>query len=338
VNAARQQIRFCRASDGVRIAYATIGDGPPLVYVAEWPTHLELEWEKESIRQFLEQIASGFTLIRYDMRGSGLSDRDATDLSLEALVRDLETVVDDAGLRRFALASLGDLAGPTAVTYASRHDERVTHLVLNAPYARGADLAPTERQEAIASYVADFGFPTFEFADAPGIDIEQHREVRDVSRQAASPDVMVSMLRTMYAADIGPMLGRLKVPALVLHGRDDPFVPFELGRELAAQIAGAEFVPFDGSSATPWAHSEVIIPEIHRFLRSRDEDTVPAGMTRREVEVLQLVAQGLSNRQIADQLSISINTADRHVSNIYTKIGASNRAEAASFAVRNGLV
>jgi pimeloyl-ACP methyl ester carboxylesterase len=306
--------------------------------VAGWPTHLELDWEKASIRRFLEQLASGFTLIRYDMRGSGLSDRDATDLSLEALVRDLETMVDDAGLKRFALASLGDLAGPTAVTYAARHPERVTHLVLNAPYARGADLAPTERQESIASYVADFGFPTFEFADAPGVDIEQHRDVRDVAKQAASYDVIVSVLRTMYAVDVRPLLGLLNVPTLVLHGRDDPFVPFELGRELAAQVTGAEFVPFDGSSAAPWAHSDVIVSEIQRFLESEVPHDLPGGMTPREVEVLQLIASGLSNRQIANELSISVNTVDRHVSHIYSKIGASNRAEAASFAVRARLV
>lgn len=333
----RQQIRFCKSADGTRIAYATTGSGPPLVYASGWPTHLELEWGKPFMRRFLEDLAQGFTLLRYDMRGTGLSDRDVDDLSLEALVGDLGAVVESAGFERFALLSLGDLGGPVAITYAAQRPERVTRLVLNGAYARGKDLAPPERQEAIIGYVRSFGFPSFEFTDSPGVGLEEHRHVREMVEESASNEMVAGLLRTMYKADVGPLLATLRLPVLVLHGRGDTFVPLELGRDVASRIAGAEFVPFDGTSAVPWAYGDVIVREARRFLEATESAPDVAGMTEREIEILRLVAQGLSNRRIAEQLMISVNTVDRHVSNIYGKIGATNRAEAASFAVRNGL-
>src|SRR6266511_895382 len=127
-----QQIRFCTTSDGVRIAYATVGSGPPLVYATGWPVHLEVEWQKPFVRRFLEDLARGVTLIRYDMRGSGLSDENVYDFSTESLMRDLEGVVEHLGLERFALLSLGDMAGPITMTYAARYPDRVTHLILNS--------------------------------------------------------------------------------------------------------------------------------------------------------------------------------------------------------------
>jgi pimeloyl-ACP methyl ester carboxylesterase/DNA-binding CsgD family transcriptional regulator len=336
-----QRIRFCKTADGVQIAYATLGEGPPLVYVSGWPVHLEIEWEKPSIREFLIELGAGFTLIRYDMRGTGLSDRVVPAIGLTDLMRDLEAVIDHLSLRNFALLSLGDLAGPIAVTYAASHSDRVTHLILHAAFARGPDLVAMQRRASVIDYVSQYGFPVFQFVDAPGVEIEQVRAVEDVIEQGAPHALQAALLRILYSADVSRLLDAIVVPTLVLHARGDPMIPLDLGREVAARIKGADFVPFDSASNAPWANSQAIIGEIRRFLAAGDGSAPSqaslAGLTRREIEVLILVAAGRSNRQIGEELSISLNTVDRHVSNILTKIGATNRAEAASFAVRHGL-
>ena len=131
-----QQIRFCTAADGVRIAYATSGTGPPLVKPANWLTHLEYDWESPVWRHWLRELSREHTLVRYDERGSGLSDRDVDDLSFDAWVRDLETVVDAMGLERFPLLGISQGCA-VAITYAVRHPERVSRLVLYGGYLQG---------------------------------------------------------------------------------------------------------------------------------------------------------------------------------------------------------
>ncbi|HET9477131.1 MAG TPA: alpha/beta fold hydrolase [Dehalococcoidia bacterium] len=335
-----QAIRFCRSADGVRIAYATVGAGPPLVYVCGSPAHLEMEWRQPFIRTFLQELAAGHTLVRYDMRGSGLSDRNVTDVSLPALDRDLEAVIEVIGLERFSLVSLGELAGPIAAHYAAAYPERVAALVLFSSFVRGSDLASVERQAAVTEWVARFGFPMFEFVDDPHVNADQHRAISEIGRGAADYEMYADLLRTQYSVDLSEVLPKIRMPTLVIHARDDRFVPFSCGREAASLIPGARFAALAGASPAGWAHATALIPEIHRFLAEHEAQahgSWPAGLTGREVEVLRLVAAGRSNREIAEELSISANTVDRHVSNILMKIGASNRAEAASFAVRHKL-
>jgi pimeloyl-ACP methyl ester carboxylesterase/DNA-binding CsgD family transcriptional regulator len=344
-----QTIGFCTATDGVRIAYATIGDGPPLVYATGWPGHLELEWRKPFARGFLEDLAAGFTLIRYDMRGSGLSDDAAADLSFDALAADLEAVVDHLRLDRFALLSLGDLAGPISIRYAGNSPERVSRLVLNSPFAHGADIASARKQTATVDFVQNYGFPTSEFADAPGVDAETLRDVRHLVEAAASHARQAEVLRILYDADVTHWLGRIVAPTLVLHARGDTFVPFEVGRDVAARIPGAEFVPFEGASNAPWAHRQVILQEVHRFLRpllgqspamalhDADHEPLPDNLTVREIEVLRLLARGRSSREIADALVISARTVERHIANIYAKLNVRTRAQATAYALTRGL-
>jgi class 3 adenylate cyclase/pimeloyl-ACP methyl ester carboxylesterase len=262
-----QQIGFCTTSDGASIAYATLGSGPPLVYVCGMPGNLALEWETPVSREFLQALAEGFTLIRYDMRGSGLSDRDASDLSLDALTRDLEAVVDSLNLERFALLSLGFLAGPIAMTYAAAHPERVTHLIMSQAFLRGEEITTAERQHAIVEYVAAFGM-IISIADLERdrVPADKAREARDVHRLSASPEVSAAVLRTMFSADVTPLVDRLTMPALVFHGRDDHVIPFALGRELAARLPRARFVPLEGTTAAPWVQTDFLIPEIRRSL------------------------------------------------------------------------
>lgn len=261
-----QRIRYCTTSDGVTVAYASVGEGPPVVYATGWPTHLEMEWETPSSRSFLEDLAQGCTTIRYDMRGTGLSDRDVADFSLDALTKDLEAVVDHAKLERFALVSLGVLAGPVAMTFAAAHPERVTRLVLSTPFVRGSELTTQERQRAMIDYADEFGLPLFEFLDQPDADLAAQRDAQRRQQAAAPRKVQAALLRTLFAIDVGGVLDRLTMPTLVFHGRTDRIVPFALGREIASRLPQAEFVPIKGMTTAAWAQSDVLVPEIRRFL------------------------------------------------------------------------
>jgi class 3 adenylate cyclase/alpha-beta hydrolase superfamily lysophospholipase len=261
-----QQIRFCTTSDGVTIAYATVGDGPPVVYATGWPTHLELEWEAPSTRTFLEFLAEGCTLIRYDMRGTGLSDQDVDDFSLATLTRDLDAVVVHLGLSSFDLVSLGVLGGPIAMTFAAGHPESVTRLILSSAYIRGDKITTPERQRTMIEFAAQFGIPSLDIVDDSDVATKGMREAQRRLQTTASPEVQSSLLRTLFAADVSGLVDRLTMPTLVLHGRQDVAMPFSQGRELAARLPQARFVPFEGQSSAAWAWSSVLVPEIRRFL------------------------------------------------------------------------
>ena len=338
----QQAITFCTAADGVRIACASIGAGPPLLYVTGWPAHLEVEWSKPFVREFLEELGRGVRLIRYDMRGSGLSDREVEDVSLSALLQDLAAVADHLRLERFALLSLGDVAGPLALAFAARNPGRVTHLILNSAYARGCDIATPERQEATINYVANFGFPIFDFADAPLLDVEKQRALREIEEAGASHAVQASLLRTMYSVDVTGDLGQLTLPILIMHARDDSLVPFTAGRDLALRLPHAKFVPYEGSSASPWVHRHVLFPEIRIFLsldrRPAADDEASHRLTQREVEILRLVADGLNSRQIGALLTLSTRTVERHMTNVFAKIHVGTRAQAIAYALKHGLI
>ncbi len=262
-----QQIGFCTTSDGISIAYATLGEGPPLVYVTGWPGHLGLEWDKPVAREFLEELAAGVTLIRYDMRGSGLSDRDVTEISPDAWVNDLEAVIQALQLERVTLLSLGQLAGPIAITYAASHPEQVAKLILSGAYLRGSELTTPERGRVIADYIATFG--TFATID-PDIDpsqLEKYQDAVQIAKEAAHPAVQGAVARAMFAADVSGLADRLLMPTLVMHSRHDSIVPFALGRALAAQLPDARFVPFEVSwGGAPWRQHQALLEEIRRFL------------------------------------------------------------------------
>jgi pimeloyl-ACP methyl ester carboxylesterase/DNA-binding CsgD family transcriptional regulator len=349
---AEQVIGFCETRDGVRIAYATVGTGQPLVYVTGWPVHLELEWSKAFVREFLSSLASGLMLVRYDMRGSGLSDRDVSDFSIPALLQDLEAVTDHLGLTRFALLGLGDLAGPLAIAYAAANQTAITHLILHSAYARGSDLASPEHQEATVNFVESFGFPILEFVDAPDLDVAKQRDLREINEAACSHGMQAALLRTMYAADVTPLLKDIAVPVLLMHARNDALVPFEAGRQLAIRLPHAEFLPFEGTGASPWVHQHILLPKIRSFLglsfpnEPQSARVAPLQvealgqdiLTAREVEILCHLAAGQSSREIAESLVLSTRTVERHISNVYAKIGVSTRAQATAYALMHGLV
>lgn len=255
--ALEQRIRVTRASDGARIAYAVAGKGPPLVKAANWLNHLEFDWESPVWRHVMGELASYRTLVRYDERGNGLSDWDVEDLSFEAFVRDLEAVVDAAGLERFALLGISQ-GCPVSIAYAVRHPERVSRLVLHGGYAVGWKHREDPGEEEMSSARLELELirtgwgrdtPAFRQAFAaiyiPDATPEQSRSWTELQRVSTTPQNAARLVEAFGEIDVIDLLPRVRVPALVLHSRHDSGVPFEAGRDLAAGIPAARFVPLD---------------------------------------------------------------------------------------------
>jgi len=261
-----QDIRFCTTTDGVRIAYATIGTGPPLVYVCGWPQSIDLEWDMPNSRAFIEDLALGVTLVRYDMRGGGLSDRDVESVSAEASSLDLAAVVDHLQLETFAAVSFGLLAGPIAMTYAAKHPERLSHLVLCAPYMNGERIIDPERARALTEYARNFGFPFNDFVSEPFLSREEINEQRRHQAATAGPATQAMLLEAMFSTNVEEIVAKVATPTLVMHARQDPYVPFALGREVALRLPNAEFITFDSTSPAVWQQKNVVLPELRRFI------------------------------------------------------------------------
>ncbi len=246
-----QQIRLCTASDGVRIAYATVGEGPPLVYVCGWVSHLQAEWSHPAARAYYEALAKGRLLVRYDKRGTGLSDWDAQDFSLETRLRDLGTVVDALGLERFDLMGVSE-GGLTALAYAAQHAERVTRLILYGAFHRPP--RPREVDEPVLALVrAQWGMGSAALAAGfvPSGDPAQVAAFTAFQRIAASPEAAAGIMQVNSAVDVTPSLQEIRPPTLILHRRDDNRVPFNLAREMAALIPGARLEPLEGDIHPP---------------------------------------------------------------------------------------
>jgi pimeloyl-ACP methyl ester carboxylesterase/DNA-binding winged helix-turn-helix (wHTH) protein len=251
-----QVIRFCTTSDGVRLAYATVGHGPPLVRAAHWITHLDYDWHSPVWRHWLEGLANGRTLVRYDERGCGLSDHDIEEWSFDAFVHDLETVVDEIGLERFPLLGVSQ-GGPVAIAYADRHPERVSRLVLIGSYAQGRRRrarTEEERREAdLQVEIARVGWgrddPTFRrfFTSSfiPDASPELWDAFAELLRRTTPAENAAQLLATWAEIDVTEAARRIEVPTLILHARDELRVPFEEARQLAALIPGSRLVPLD---------------------------------------------------------------------------------------------
>lgn len=289
-----QEIRFCTSPDGVRIAYAIVGHGPPLVKAPNWMSHLEFEWRSPIWRHSIEELSRDHTYIRWDQRGCGLSDWDVEDLSLEAWVRDVETVADELELERFPLLGISQGAA-VSIVYAARHPERVSHLVLYGGFARGRGKRPQtqeqkELNEAIIT-LARHGWgkddPAYRqmFATSfiPGATLEQMRWFNDLCRASTSPENAARYMLASNEIDVVDLLPRVKAPTLVMHARDERRVPFDEGRLVAAGIKGARFVPLESSNhllledEPAWA---VFLSELRSFLgveHSRPSST-PSGI------------------------------------------------------------
>jgi class 3 adenylate cyclase/pimeloyl-ACP methyl ester carboxylesterase len=250
-----QEIKYCRATDGVRLAYAAVGQGSPLVKTANWMNHLEYDWESPIWHHLLEGLARNHTLVRYDARGNGLSDWDVDELSLEAWVGDLETVVDAAGIERFPLLGVSQGCA-ISIAYAVRHPERLSHLILYGGFALGGmKRSPEEREKRRAmGTLMRLGWgsddPTFRqmFTSQfiPEATKEQADWFNDLHRKTTSPECAARYFEAVNNFDVRELLSQVKVPTLVMHVRDDLIVPIDAGRQMAAGIPGARFIALPG--------------------------------------------------------------------------------------------
>jgi pimeloyl-ACP methyl ester carboxylesterase/DNA-binding CsgD family transcriptional regulator len=331
------RVRYCATPAG-RVAYSTTGAGPALLCDSGWITDLRGQLELFSFGDFLARLAERFTVIRYDKPGCGLSDRDGIDLSFDGQVAAALAVADAVGASRFRLfgASQG---GQLAAAIASRHPERVEALVLYGMCASGRDLAPAEIRNSIVALVrAHWGLGLKALAGAFVTDptADELDAFARFQRASASADVAAGLLEVYYDTDIRALLPSVLAPTAVLHREGDRGTRFELGREVAALIPGATLIPLPGTSHL-FYHADwpAVLDALLSFL-CEPQSSGPR-LTDRELEVAELIAEGLTNQSIARRLSVAPRTAEAHVENIRRKLGVHSRAQIAAWVTEHRL-
>jgi pimeloyl-ACP methyl ester carboxylesterase/DNA-binding CsgD family transcriptional regulator len=363
-----QRIRFCEA-EGHRIAWSEVGSGPPLMLPSPWISNVHTDWENPEHRSFIERLAETHTVLRYDRPGTGLSDRalpkrpslDHDIAILEALLAEL-----DLGPTAFFGVSSG---GCIATGFAARNPDLVSAMVLCGCYSDGKRLAPPEVRDSLVSVIrASWGLGARVLSDmiVPGGTPAEREAWAKVQRDSADADAAADLYQLVYDYDSTRALDHVTAPTLVIHRRDDAAVPFKLGRELASRLPSSRFVPLEGTRHLPWqGDTEPIVELTLEFLEAHQPapgdptstspeaaeapPTAPAprglngpvslpDLSPREVEVLKLVGEGLSDREIAERLVLSPHTVHRHVANVRTKLGQPSRAAAAAYATRLELI
>jgi pimeloyl-ACP methyl ester carboxylesterase/DNA-binding CsgD family transcriptional regulator len=348
----RQHVHYAKAPDGTRLAWAVSGAGPPLVKAANWLTHLEYEWDSPVWRHWIQFFSEHFQLIRYDERGCGMSDWHAGSLSLAQWTTDLETVIDTANPGHpFTLLGISQGAA-ACIQYAVLHPERVARMILYGGYVHGAfkrgipnsaatyramiDLARIAWSESNPAFRQVF---TSRFL--PGGTPEQLQWFNNLCVKSTVGEVAAQLFEARAVLDITELLPHVRVPTLVLHARDDEVVQFSEGRLLASGIPNAEFVELDSRNHILLEHE----PAWSRFreavlsFMNAEVDTYAgafAALSIRERDVLALIAAGLSNTQIAENLEIGEKTVRNHASNLFDKLGVRSRAQAIVFAHAHG--
>jgi pimeloyl-ACP methyl ester carboxylesterase/DNA-binding CsgD family transcriptional regulator len=344
----QQQIRFCASRDGTRIAYATYGAGPPLVWASHWIHHLNLDWDSPIWRPWLSLLTRHYTVVRYDYRGCGLSDRQGISFSLEKHVEDLEAVAESAGLQSFTLVAQAG-GGLVSLIYVAKHPHKVDRLALYGCQARGRSvrgmpLEAAKESEALLK-LTEFGWRNegpaygqfFVTLHMPDASADQIRSACDLLRLTTSPENALEILRNFFNADVSELVSKIKVDTLVLHAREDPIIPFNEGRTLASLIPNAQFVPLESRNHILQENEPAwrsLVSALTQFLSIPEEghtgtaDKVGNELTPRERQVLELVAQGHDNATIGLRLGISGRTARNHVSIIFSKLDVNTRAQA----------
>ncbi len=347
----KQETRFCTSADGVSLAYAMEGEGPPLVKAGNWMTHLDYERQSPVWRHWVRELSRGNTLVRYDERGCGLSDRQFDGSpTLDSSIADLAAVVDAAGIERAAILGISG-GGPAAIEYAARNPERVSRLVLYGTYARGRyrrGEGATEQSRLLNDLIrVGWGgaVPAFRqlFSSffIPSAGEEQKRWYDDMQQASSTGEMAAQLWQSRAEIEISDTARRVTQPALVLHARQDQAVPYEEGRRLASLLPDARLVTLEGNNhilqegEPAWAS---FLSEVRTFLgddeRALVADADLSELSEREREVLELVAAGMSNEQIAERLFLSTRTVERHLSNVYAKLRLSGKSARAAAAAR----
>ncbi|MBN9621582.1 MAG: alpha/beta fold hydrolase [Actinobacteria bacterium] len=327
-------------------------------------SHLELNWRDPRFRAYVETLGRHRTVIRYDLPGTGLSaDGPLPEGDLDEEVAALAAVVDAAGAERVDLFA-GSSGAPIGVAFAAAHPERVRRLSFYGGYVSGTAIADERSRKAIVGLVRDhWGLGSRALADVfiPSAGAAEREAFVEFQRRASSADRAAASLEAVYRFDVSDRLDQVPPGAVVLHRRHDRAIPFERGRELAAGLPDATFVALEGDDHFPWfgdpeallsASLEVLgvedgaaprpgrAPEAERGTAAdpRSAPSDPGDLTRRETEVLTLIAAGLSDREIAERLVLSPHTVHRHVANVRTKLGLPTRAAAVAAATKRGLL
>lgn len=353
----KQCIRYVRTSDDVSLAWAEAGRGMPLVRAANWLTHLDYDWQSPVWRHWNEFLAGHFRYIRHDERGCGMTDWKVGDVSFPRWVEDLELVVDAAGIEQpFVLLGISQGAA-TAVAYAVRHPQRVSHLVLYGGYAvgtyrRGDDEA-TRLFKAVIEVMRvgwDKDNPVFRQMFTSRFIPEGSSEQLDwfnmLCRKSTTAEIGAALMSARAEVDARDLLAQVRVPTLVLHGNRDQIVPPSEGRRLAREIPGAIFVALDSCNHVLLEHEPAWLAFQQAVLGFTGQDKLKSGhgdrmldaLSRREREVLPLLCEGLSNAQIGWKLGISEKTVRNHLSHLYRKLGVHSRAATIAFAYEHRLL
>lgn len=342
----RQTIQFTKSPDGTRIAYGVSGSGPILVKCANWINHLEFDWESPVWKHWFEFLSRHFTLIRYDERGCGLSDWDCPEMSFEAWVQDLETVVEANELDRFPLLGISQGAA-VAIAYAHRHPEKVSHLILFGGFPVGrlkSGLPGMKEQNELFNSIIRSGWenqnPAFRqffaslFIPGGGPDVGQW--FVELCRTANAANAL-AIQNTSANIDVRKILPGVKVPTLVIHSKNDAVVPLIASKEMAAEMPAANFVQLDSINhllmpdEPAW---QEFCDEMLHFLGVSGTAEMPAGLehygklTAKEKSILALLGEGLSNAGIARKLFLSEKTIRNHLTSIYDKLGVRTRSQA----------
>ncbi|MEU4223304.1 alpha/beta fold hydrolase [Nonomuraea sp. NPDC026600] len=328
-------LRFLPLPTGGRLAYATIGHGPPLVVPAAWIGHLELMWQDPAVRGFYAPLARRRTVVLYDKPGCGLSDPPPGRQTLDTDLDVLATLADHLALERFDLLGIS-MGAPVSVAFAARWGARVERLVLYGGYAVGGRIASPELRAAVMDLVrAHWGLGSDVLADIflPDGSAETKAWFAELQRGATSAEVACQLLDQCYRNDVDDLVEGVLTPTLVLHRRDDRAIPYRLGRELAARIPSARLVTLSGRSHFPHAgDAQALVHAILDFLGEPGEAPRPSPghpLTPRQAQVAALVAEGLTNRQIAGRLGIQERSAEGHVERIRVRLGFRSRAQVA---------
>ena len=330
-----QEIHFCTAPDGVRVAYATVGEGPPFVKTANWLNHLEADWKSPIWRHFLDEFSKDQALVRYDERGNGLSDWSVESLTLDDFVNDLDSVVNALRLERFPLLGISQ-GGAVAIEYTVRNPDKVSHLILFGAFSRGwrkLNIPPhvaAKREAQLALITHGWGkdnpatrqfFTTTVIPDATPMEAASFNELQLLSTSAKNA---ARLFEAFGNLDVWSRLPQVSVPAIVFHSRNDALIGFEDGRRIAASIPGAKFVPLESNNHILLSHEPawaVFVDEVRRFIGR------PSQAATRSSEIHRLkICPSCDKTYTDDTMNFCLNDGSRLVGSIDQAISGDNES------------
>jgi len=340
VTAQRQRLGKAVLRDGGQVAYSVTGSGPFLLVVPGWLSHLELGWAVPVDRVFHESLSSGRTLVRYDRPGCGLSDPYDGPRTMDLEQATLTAVTEALGMTRFDVLGWS-MGAAVAAQWAADRPATVARLVLYGGWATGASIGDEDSRRHILGLLGThwgLGSDLLTELFAAEADAGTRLALNEYQRAASSAQTAVALLRLAYDLDVRAALPRIEAPTLVLHRSGDRAAPLDQGRMVAGLIPGAHFVELAGRSHLPAiGDAESVITEVRQFLRlPRLRRTAPTGLTTRQTEVAALVAEGLTNRELAGRLGITERSAESHVERIRLRLGFRSRAQVAAWYVATG--